>query len=158
MGSMKNPRPRLLSPTPFKPVDTTTTCSENNTKRNKKPRLTSSDSFPRPTPLHGDPNTKSTLSSELKNLKTQRRSSLKNSKKWKTWSNPLKPNARPLKKPRADRWAKSKISRSILNEPTPPLPLWTKNNETLTRSLPSTSRRKKNFKSNLSLHRRKREA
>merc|ERR1712071_688891 len=118
----------------------TTTCSENNTKRNKKPRLTSSDSFPRPTPtsLHGDPNTKSTLSSEPKNLQTQRRSSLKNSKKWKRWSNPLKPNALPLKKPRADRWAKSKISRSILNEPTPPLPLWTKNNETLTRSLPST--------------------
>merc|ERR1712071_143657 len=146
--STKNPRPRLLSPTPFKPVDTTTTCSENNTKRNKKPRLTSSDSFPRPTPtsLHGDPNTKSTLSSEPKNLKTQRRSSLKNSKKWKRWSNPLKPNSLPLKKPRADRWAKSKISRSILNEPTPPLPLWTKNNETLTRALPSTSRRRKNFK------------
>merc|ERR1719162_1735956 len=51
---MKNPRPRQLLLTPSKPVDTTTTCSENNTKRNKKLRLTSNDSSPKlmPKSLH----------------------------------------------------------------------------------------------------------
>merc|ERR1711879_963849 len=100
---MKNLRLRLLSPTLFRPVDTTTTCSENNTKRNKKLKLNSSDSFPKLMPKSplGEPNTK------------------------------------------------PKISRSILNDPTPPLLLLTKNSETSTKSLPNTNRKKKNSRLNL---------
>merc|ERR1712157_690121 len=134
---------------PFRPVDTTTTCSENNTKKSKKPRLKS---------LPGGPSTKPTPSSEPKNSKKPRRSSPPNSKKWKNLLNPLKPNALLLKRPRSDNSVKSKISRSISNEPTPPPLLSTRNSETSTRSSPSTNRKKKNFKLSSKAPRRKPEA
>merc|ERR1711970_965317 len=135
---MKNPKLRLLLPTPSKPVDTTTTCSENNTKRNKKPRPNSSDNFPKPTlksPL-GEPNTKPMLSSEPKSSKMPRKNWLRNSRKWKKWLNLPRLNALPLKRQNNDRWVKSKIFKSISNELTLPLLLLTRNSETSTRSLP----------------------
>merc|ERR1712066_304858 len=98
--SKKKPKLKLLWPTPSRPVDTTTTCSENNTKRNKKPRLNFSDLCPKPTPksLPGGPNTKPMLFSELKSSKKLRKSLPPNSKKWKNSSNPPKPNALLLRK------------------------------------------------------------
>merc|ERR1711879_922830 len=154
---MKNLRLRLLSPTLFRPVDTTTTCSENNTKRNKKLKLNSSDSFPKLTPKSplGEPNTKPMLSSEPKNLKMPRKNWLRNSRKWKRWSNLLRPNVPPLKRLNSDRWVKSKTSKSILNDPTPPLLLLTKNSETSTKSLPNTNKKKKNSRLNLNPLRKK---
>merc|ERR1712154_371331 len=128
----KKPKLKPLLLTPSKPVDTTTTCSENNTKKNKKLKPNFSDPCPRPTPksLPGGLNTKPMPSSELKNSKKPKRSLPQNSKKWKNWSNPPKPNALPSKKLKSDNWAKSKIFRLTSNEPTPPPLLWTKNSET----------------------------
>merc|ERR1711972_926508 len=69
--SKKKPKLKPLLPTPFRPVDTTTTCSENNTKKNKKLRPNFSDPCPRPTPKSppGGLNTRPMPSSELKNSK-----------------------------------------------------------------------------------------
>merc|ERR1712117_293706 len=138
-------------------VDTTTTCSENNTKRSKKPRLNSSDSSQKPTlkSLLGGPSTRPMLSSEPRSSKMPRKNWLRNSRRWKKWSNLPRPNAPLLKRPNNDRWAKLKISRSILNEPTLPLLLLTRNSETSTRSLPNTNRKKKNFRLNLNPLRKK---
>merc|ERR1712066_410760 len=154
---MKNPKLRLLLPTPSRPVDTTTTCSENSTKRSRKLKLNSSDSSLKPMPrlLLGGPSTRPMLSNEPRSSKMPRKNWLRNSRKWKKWSNPPRPNAPLLKRPNSDKWAKSKISKSILNEPTPPLLLSTRNSETSTRSLPNTNRKKKNFRLNLNLLRKK---
>merc|ERR1711879_726406 len=95
--SKKKPKLKPLLPTPFRPVDTTTTCFESSTKRNKKLKPNFSDPCPKPTPKSppGGPNTKPMPSSELKNSKKPKRSLPPNSKKWKNWLNPSKPNALP---------------------------------------------------------------
>merc|ERR1712066_193085 len=87
-------------------------------------------------------------SSELKSLKKLRRSSPPNSKRWKNSLNPPKPNALLLKRPKSDSLAKSKIFKSILNEPTLPPLLSTKNSETSIKSSLNTNRKKKNSRSN----------
>merc|ERR1712066_1224518 len=71
----RKPKLKLLWLMPFRPVDTTTTCSENNTKKNKKPKPNSSDLCPKPTLklLPGEPNTKPMPSSELKSSKKLKR-------------------------------------------------------------------------------------
>merc|ERR1712110_318054 len=130
--SRKIPKPRPLLPTLFRPVDTTTTCSENNTKKSRKPKLNSSDPCLRPT-LKSPPGGLSTRpmpSNELKNLKKLRRSLLPNSRKWKNSSSPPRLNALLLRRPRSDSLVKSKIFKSISNEPTLPPLLLTRNSET----------------------------
>merc|ERR1711997_1374047 len=81
----KKPKLKPLWPMPSRPVDTTTTCFENNTKKNKKPKPNFSDPCPRPTPksLHGGPNTKPMLFSELKSSRKPKRSLPPSSRRWK---------------------------------------------------------------------------
>merc|ERR1711972_643351 len=147
--SKKKPKLKPLLLTPFRPVDTTTTW-EHNTKKNKKLRPNFSDPCPRPTPKSppGGLNTKPMPSSELKNSKKPRRSLPPNFKKWKNWSNPPKPNALPSKKLKSDNWAKLKIFRLTLNEPTLLPLLWTKNSETSIRFSLNTSKKKRNSRLN----------
>merc|ERR1712066_702542 len=64
-------------------------------------------------------------------------------------------NALPSKRPKSDSSAKSKISKSISNEPTLLPLLSTKNSETLIKSSLNTNRKKKNFRSNLNPARKK---
>merc|ERR1711941_70655 len=87
-----------------------------------------SDPCPKLTPKSppGGLNTKPMPSSELKNSKKPKRSLPPNSKKWKNWLNPPRPNALPSKKLKSDNWAKSKIFKLTSNEPTPLPLLWTK--------------------------------
>merc|ERR1712066_307103 len=153
----RKPKPRLLWLTLSRPADTTTTCSENSTKKNKKLKPNSSDLCPKPTlkSLLGEPSTKLMPSSELKSLKKPRRSSPLNSRRWKNSSNPPKPNALLLKRPKSDSLAKLKIFKSILNEPTLPLLPSTKNSETSIKSSLNTNRKKKNSRSNSNLPRKR---
>merc|ERR1711879_811511 len=108
-----------------------TTCFENNTKKNNKLKPNFNDLCLKPTLklLHGEPNTKLMPSSELKSSKKPRKNLPLSSKKWKNLSNPPKPNALLWKKLKSDNWAKLKIFKLILNEPTLPPLLWTKNSE-----------------------------
>merc|ERR1711879_234380 len=100
-------------------------------KKNKKPKPNFNDLCLKPTLklLHGEPSTKPMPSSELKSSKKPR----------KNLSNPPKPNALLWKKPKFDNWAKLKIFKLILNEPTLPPLLWTKNSETLIKFSLNTS-------------------
>merc|ERR1712050_627245 len=95
------------------------------------------------------------LFSELKSSKKPRRSLPPNFKRWKNSLNPPKPNALLLKRPKSDSSAKSKIFKSILNEPTLPLLLSTKNSETSIKSSLNTNRKKKNSRSNSNLPRKR---
>merc|ERR1712176_796635 len=101
----KKPKPRLLLLTLSKLVDTTLTCSENNTKKNKKPRLNFNELCLRLTlkSLLGEPSTKLMLSNEPKNWKMPRRNWPLNCKKWKNSLNPLKPSALLWKRPNNDK-------------------------------------------------------
>merc|ERR1712176_1406772 len=153
----KKPKPRPLLPTLSKLADTTLTCSENNTRKNKKPRLNFNELCLRLTlkSLLGGPSTKPMPFNEPKNWKMLRRNWPTNCKKWKNSSNPPKPSALPWKKPSNDNWVTLKISKSIWNDPTPLLPLWTRNNETSTRFWPNKNNNKKNCKSNSNNPKRK---
>merc|ERR1712066_835538 len=130
--------------------DMTLTCSENNMKKNKKPRLNFNELCLRLTLklLLGEPSTKLMPSNEPKNWKMPRKSWPTSCKKWKNSSNPLKPNALLSKKPSNDNSVTSKICKAIWNEPTLPPLLWPRNNETSTRSLPNKNNNKKNCRSN----------
>merc|ERR1711879_1046316 len=151
--SMKKAKLKPPLPMPCKLAVTITTFSVNNTRKNKNPKLNSNVLCPKLTlkSLNGEPSTKPMLSNVLKNSKKPRRSSLPNSKKWKKLANLLKPNALLLRRPSNVKLVKSKISKLILNAPTQPLLLLTRNNETSTRFLLNTNKKKKNSKLNLNL-------
>merc|ERR1712176_890635 len=153
----KKPKPRLLLLTLSELVDTTLTCSESNTKKNKKPRLNFNELCLRLTlkSLLGEPSTKLMLSNEPKNWKMPRRNWPLNCKKWKNSLNPLKPSALLWKRPNNDNSVTSKICKSIWNEPTLLPLLWTRNNETSTRSWPNKNNNRKNCRSNSNKLKRK---
>merc|ERR1711879_99687 len=123
--SMKKAKLKPPLAMPCKLAVTITTFSVNNTKKNKNPKLNSNVLCPKLTlkSLNGEPSTKPMLSNVLKNSKKPRRSSLPNSKKWKKLANLLKPNALLLRR----------------------------HNETSTRFLLNTNKKKKNSKLNLNL-------
>merc|ERR1719276_694418 len=148
--STKNPRPRVLSPTPSRPLDTTTSSSRSSTKKSRRPRLNSSDLSPRPTLkfLSGEPSTRPTLFSELRSLRKLRRSLLLDSRKLKRPSKPPRLSALLSRSPSLDRLLRSKTSPSSLSEPPRPLPSSTRSSETSTRSLPKPSRSRKKSRPN----------
>merc|ERR1711937_537013 len=142
---------------PYKLVATIMIFSENSMKKNKNPRLNFSVRCLKPMPklLSGELSTRLMLSNAQKNSKKLRRSLLVNFKIWKNNANLFKPNVLPLKKLSSVRLVKSKTFKSNLNALIVLLLHLIKNNATLIRSLQNTSKKKKSYKLNLKLLKKK---
>merc|ERR1711879_931442 len=144
----------------FRQVVMTMISFVNNTKKNKKRKLNFSVCYLKQMPklLHGELNTKPTQFSVPKNLKMLKRNLRQNFKKWKNLSNLLKRSVQVWKKLKLDNWVNLKIYRLTLNVQILLLPLWIKNKEISIKSCLNTRQRKKNFKLNWNLLKKKRVA